>query len=296
MNIKPRQSMAKTTLFDMRADQIVGRDFERCEAAAPERRGPGSPLRAACAENGGYQETAEQCAAGDFPQNAPAEPVRSSVLKAEHLTKQVQSPEGLLTIVHDVSLDIASGESIAVVGPSGAGKSTLLALLAGLDLPTGGRVLLEGRDLTQLDEDGRALVRARRVGFVFQSFHLLPSLTALENVMLPLELARHPQAREAALETLRQVGLRDRARHYPRQLSGGEQQRVALARAFVTQPAVLFADEPTGNLDAATGARIGQLLFEMNARSRTTLVLVTHDDDLATRCERIVHMEAGGLG
>jgi len=181
------------------------------------------------------------------------------------------------------------------VGPSGAGKSTLLALLAGLDLPTSGRVLLEGRDLTRLDEDGRALVRAQRVGFVFQSFHLIPSLTALENVMLPLELAAHAQARDAALETLREVGLGERARHYPRQLSGGEQQRVALARAFVTEPAVLFADEPTGNLDAATGARIGHLLFEMNARSRTTLVLVTHDTDLATRCERIVHMEAGGL-
>jgi putative ABC transport system ATP-binding protein len=227
--------------------------------------------------------------------SAQAPAVRSSVLKAEHLTKRVQSPEGLLTIVHDVSLDIASGESIAVVGPSGAGKSTLLALLAGLDLPTEGRVLLEGRDLTQLDEDGRALVRAQRVGFVFQSFHLIPSLTAVENVMLPLELAGHARARQAALETLREVGLRDRARHYPRQLSGGEQQRVALARAFVTQPAVLFADEPTGNLDAATGARVGQLLFELNAHSRTTLVLVTHERDLATRCERIVHMEAGGL-
>jgi putative ABC transport system ATP-binding protein len=195
--------------------------------------------------------------------------------------------------VHDVSLDIAAGESVAVVGPSGAGKSTLLALLAGLDLPSEGRVLLEGRDLTQLDEDGRARVRAQRVGFVFQSFHLIPSLTALENVMLPLELAGQPRARETALETLRQVGLQERARHYPRQLSGGEQQRVALARAFVTRPAVLFADEPTGNLDSATGARIGQLLFEMNAHSRTTLVLVTHDDDLASRCERLVHMEAG---
>jgi putative ABC transport system ATP-binding protein len=287
--------MAKTTLFDMRADKIAGSDFGRCEALAPEGRGPGSPLRPAWAENRGYQETPAQCAAGELPQNTIAEAVRSSVLKAEHLTKQVQSPEGLLTIVHDVSLDIASGESIALVGPSGAGKSTLLALLAGLDLPSSGRVLLEGRDLTQLDEDGRALVRAQRVGFVFQSFHLIPSLTALENVMLPLELAGHAQAREAALETMREVGLRERARHYPRQLSGGEQQRVALARAFVTRPAVLFADEPTGNLDAATGARIGQLLFEMNAHSRTTLVLVTHDSELATRCERIVHMEAGGL-
>jgi putative ABC transport system ATP-binding protein len=224
---------------------------------------------------------------------APAD--RGSVLKAEHLTKQVQSPEGLLTIVHEVSLDIAPGEAVAVVGPSGAGKSTLLALLAGLDLPSAGRVLLEGRDLTRLDEDGRALVRAQRVGFVFQSFHLIPSLTALENVMLPLELAGHAGARDMALETLRQVGLKERGRHYPRQLSGGEQQRVALARAFVTQPAVLFADEPTGNLDAVTGARIGQLLFEMNEHSRTTLVLVTHDSELASRCERVVHMEAGEL-
>ncbi|MGH8269741.1 MAG: ABC transporter ATP-binding protein, partial [Steroidobacteraceae bacterium] len=153
----------------------------------------------------------------------------------------------------------------------------------------------EGRDLTRLDEDGRALVRAQRVGFVFQSFHLIPSLTALENVMLPLELAGQAGAREGALETLRQVGLKERARHYPRQLSGGEQQRVALARAFVTRPAVLFADEPTGNLDAATGARIGELLFELNAQARTTLVLVTHDRDLASRCERILHMEAGGV-
>ncbi len=189
-----------------------------------------------------------------------------SVLTAERLSKQVDSPEGPLTIVHDVSLDISSGESVAVVGASGAGKSTLLALLAGLDLPTAGRVLLEGQDLT-----------------------------ALENVMLPLELSGHAGARKPALETLRRVGLADRSGHYPRQLSGGEQQRVALARAFVTQPAVLFADEPTGNLDAATGARIGQLLFEMNAGSHTTLVLVTHDQDLAVRCRRVVHMEAGRL-
>lgn len=218
-----------------------------------------------------------------------------SVLTAERLSKQVDSPEGLLTIVHDVSLDIAPGESVAVVGPSGAGKSTLLALLAGLDLPTAGRVLLEGRDLTALDEDGRARLRARRVGIVFQAFHLIHALTALENVMLPLELAGDARAREPALETLRRVGLADRTGHYPRQLSGGEQQRVALARAFVTKPAVLFADEPTGNLDAATGARIGQLLFEMNADLRTTLVLVTHDQELAGRCRRVLHMEAGRL-
>jgi len=225
--------------------------------------------------------------------SAQAQMVRDSVLKAENLSKQVSSPEGPLTIVHGVSLDIAAGESVAVVGASGAGKSTLLALLAGLDLPTTGRVLLAGTDLTQLDEDGRARLRAQRVGFVFQSFHLIPALTALENVMLPLELAGRPDARSAAFETLQRVGLKDRTGHYPRQLSGGEQQRVALARAFVTRPAVLFADEPTGNLDTATGGRVGELLFELNAHSQTTLVLVTHDRELASRCGRIVTMEAG---
>jgi putative ABC transport system ATP-binding protein len=225
--------------------------------------------------------------------SAQAQVVRDSVLKAENLSKQVSSPEGALTIVQGVSLDIARGESIAVVGASGAGKSTLLALLAGLDLPTTGRVLLEGTDLTRLDEDGRARLRAQRVGFVFQSFHLIPALTALENVMLPLELAGRRDARATALETLERVGLKSRTGHYPRQLSGGEQQRVALARAFVTRPAVLFADEPTGNLDTTTGTRIGELLFELNANSHTTLVLVTHDRQLAARCGRIVTMEAG---
>jgi putative ABC transport system ATP-binding protein len=225
--------------------------------------------------------------------SAQAQVVRDSVLKAENLSKQVSSPEGALTIVQAVSLDIAGGESVAIVGASGAGKSTLLALLAGLDLPTTGHVLLEGKDLTQLDEDGRARLRAQRVGFVFQSFHLIPALTALENVMLPLELAGRPDARSAALETLERVGLKKRTGHYPRQLSGGEQQRVALARAFVTQPAVLFADEPTGNLDTATGTRIGELLFELNANSHTTLVLVTHDRELASRCDRVITMEAG---
>jgi len=225
--------------------------------------------------------------------SAQAPVVRDSVLKAENLSKQVSSPEGALTIVQGVSLDIAAGESVAIIGSSGAGKSTLLALLAGLDLPTTGRVLLAGTDLTQLDEDGRARLRAQRVGFVFQSFHLIPALTALENVMLPLELAGRPDARSAALEALERVGLKNRTGHYPRQLSGGEQQRVALARAFVTQPAVLFADEPTGNLDTTTGMRIGELLFELNGHSRTTLVLVTHDRGLASRCGRIVTMEAG---
>jgi putative ABC transport system ATP-binding protein len=160
-------------------------------------------------------------------------------------------------------------------------------------VPTSGRVLLAGTDLTRLDEDGRARLRAQRVGFVFQSFHLIPALTALENVMLPLELAGRPDARRSALDTLSRVGLKDRTGHYPRQLSGGEQQRVALARAFVTQPAVLFADEPTGNLDTATGGRIGELLFELNAHSHTTLILVTHDRELASRCGRTIEMEAG---
>ena len=219
--------------------------------------------------------------------------IRSSVLKAVNLSKQVSSPEGLLTIVDDVSLDIGAGESVAIAGPSGAGKSTLLALLAGLDVPSAGSVLLEGHDLTQLDEDGRARLRAQRVGFVFQSFHLIPALTALENVMLPLELAGRTDARGVAAATLAGVGLQDRTGHYPRQLSGGEQQRVAIARAFVTRPAVLFADEPTGNLDTATGARVGELLFELNTHAHTTLVLVTHDRELAARCGRVVRMEAG---
>jgi putative ABC transport system ATP-binding protein len=225
--------------------------------------------------------------------SAQAQMIRSHVLKAENLSKQVNSPEGSLTIVDDVSLAIEAGESVAVTGPSGAGKSTLLALLAGLELPTRGRVLLAGHDLTQLDEDGRARLRAQRVGFVFQSFHLIPALTALENVMLPLELAARGDARRTAAETLAGVGLQARTGHYPRQLSGGEQQRVAIARAFVTRPAVLFADEPTGNLDSATGGRVGELLFELNANAHTTLVLVTHDRDLAARCARVVRMEAG---
>ena len=227
--------------------------------------------------------------------SAQAQIIRNSVLTAENLTKRVSSPEGSLTIVHDVSLDIAAGESVAIVGASGAGKSTLLALLAGLDLPSSGRVLLEGQDLARLDEDGRARLRAQRVGFVFQSFHLIPALTALENVMLPLELSGNSDAHQAALDSLGRVGLSARTGHYPRQLSGGEQQRVALARAFVTRPAVLFADEPTGNLDTVTGSRVGELLFDLNASSHTTLVLVTHDVALSGRCGRTIRMEAGRL-
>jgi putative ABC transport system ATP-binding protein len=224
-----------------------------------------------------------------------AQITRDSVLKTDHLTKQVNSPEGPLTIVHDVSLDIAAGESVAIVGPSGAGKSTLLALLAGLDTPTSGRIWLAGEDLGALDEDGRAQLRAQRVGFVFQAFHLVPALTALENVMLPLELAGRTDARSGALAALERVGLAKRKGHYPRQLSGGEQQRIALARAFVTSPAVLFADEPTGNLDTSTGERVGALLFELNEHSQTTLVLVTHERSLASRCRRTLQMEAGRL-
>jgi putative ABC transport system ATP-binding protein len=216
-----------------------------------------------------------------------------TVLAAKGIGKQVSSPEGRLAILADVSLEIRRGESVAVVGASGAGKSTLLALLAGLDEPTAGSVWLAGHELTALDEDGRAAVRARHVGFVFQSFHLVPSLTALENVMLPLELARRPDARSAARDVLGRVGLAERLGHYPRQLSGGEQQRVAIARAFVTNPDVLFADEPTGNLDAATGGRIMDLLFGLNGATHTTLVLVTHDRSLAERCHRVIRLDAG---
>lgn len=217
------------------------------------------------------------------------------VLAAENVSKEVNSPEGSLTILDAVTLQIAAGETVAIVGASGAGKSTLLALLAGLDVPTTGRVQLDGAELTQLDEDGRAAVRAKHVGFVFQSFHLVPSLTALENVMLPLELVNRPRAREAALAALKTIGLEARAQHYPNQLSGGEQQRVAIARAFVTKPAVLFADEPTGNLDAVTGERVIRQLFELNAATGATLVLVTHDQMLAERCQRVIHLDKGQI-
>jgi len=217
------------------------------------------------------------------------------VLEAIGVGKQVSSPEGTLAILADVTLAIARGETVAVMGASGAGKSTLLALLAGLDEPSAGVVRLADRELTSLDEDGRAAVRARHVGFVFQSFHLVPSLTAVENVMLPLELAGRRDARAAALEVLGRVGLAARVGHYPRQLSGGEQQRVAIARAFVTRPDVLFADEPTGNLDAATGERIMELLFGLNAETGATLVLVTHDQALAARCGRVIRLDAGRI-
>ena len=220
---------------------------------------------------------------------------RKTVLEARSLRKEVSSPEGRLTILDDVSLAVSAGETVAVVGASGAGKSTLLSLLAGLDEPSAGEVWLAGIELSALDEDGRAEARAQHVGFVFQSFHLIPSLTALENVMLPLELAGRRDARAAARAVLGDVGLAPRLGHYPRQLSGGEQQRVAIARAFVTRPAVLFADEPTGNLDTATGARVIELLFDLNAANGTTLVLVTHDREIAARCGRVIELDAGQL-
>jgi len=201
----------------------------------------------------------------------------------------------MLTILDDVSLTIGAGETVAIVGASGAGKSTLLALLAGLDEPSAGSAWLAGIDLSALDEDGRAEARARHVGFVFQSFHLIPSLTAIENVMLPLELAGKSDARGTARAVLQQVGLGPRLGHYPRQLSGGEQQRVAIARAFVTRPDVLFADEPTGNLDTTTGHRVIELLFDLNAANGTTLVLVTHDREIAARCNRVIELDAGRM-
>lgn len=219
----------------------------------------------------------------------------NSLLTTRALTKKVDSPEGELIILNDVSLSVKRGDTAAVVGPSGAGKSTLLALLAGLDEPTSGQVWLGEEELTALDEDGRAQLRNRQVGFVFQSFHLLPSLTALENVLLPLELSGVDHETERARNALDKVGLENRLHHYPRQLSGGEKQRVAIARAFVTEPALLFADEPTGNLDNATGERIMRLLFDLNAAAKTTLVLVTHDLAAAERCDRVIELAAGKL-
>ena len=219
----------------------------------------------------------------------------SAAILASRLGKRVKLPDHELTILADVGFRIEPGESVAIVGASGSGKSTLLGLLAGLDLPSEGFVALEGRRLDGLDEDGRARLRADCVGFVFQNFQLLPSLTALENVMLPLELAGAERIGERAREILSRVGLGERLDHYPRQLSGGEQQRVALARAFVTRPRILFADEPTGNLDTETGSAIVDLLFELNAQAGTTLVLVTHDERLAARCARRIRLAGGRM-
>lgn len=211
------------------------------------------------------------------------------------VTKVVADASGPLTILHDVDFTLQARESVAIVGASGSGKSTLLSILAGLDTPSSGTVVLAGTDLFALDEDARAELRSRQVGFVFQSFQLLGNLNALENVMLPLELKGDPQARKLATEMLNRVGLGERLGHYPKVLSGGEQQRVALARAFVLRPALLLADEPTGSLDFATGARVMDLMFELNREAGTTLVLVTHDRDIAARCDRQLRMEAGRL-
>lgn len=217
----------------------------------------------------------------------------ASIVQAVNLGKQVQSGGQPLLILHEVNFNVEAQESLAILGASGSGKSTLLGLLAGLDVPTQGTVLLDGNDLFKFDEDQRARLRGRLAGFVFQSFQLLPALSALENVMLPLELQAVPNARGLAEEALNKVGLTKRMTHLPKHLSGGEQQRVALARAFVTKPKILFADEPTGNLDAATGAQVIELMLELNKTQGTTLILVTHDEALAKRCDRQLRLAAG---
>jgi putative ABC transport system ATP-binding protein len=217
------------------------------------------------------------------------------VLSANHLGKQVISSDGALAILHDICFDLYQGESVAITGSSGSGKSTLLSLLAGLDTPTAGNVVMMGQDLNQLNEDGRASLRASHVGFVFQSFQLLPHLNALENVMLPAELKGDLEAKDKATLWLEKVGLKDRLKHFPKTLSGGEQQRVALARAFINQPAILFADEPTGSLDEASGNRVIDLLFHLNQANHSTLILVTHDPALASRCQRQLQLQGGKL-
>jgi len=217
------------------------------------------------------------------------------MIEANHITKEVTTSEGVLRILDDINLTVIDGEALAIIGPSGSGKSTLLGILAGLDTPSAGVVRVNGEDITAMTEEGRAAMRARYVGFVFQSFHLLPSLTALENVSLPLELRGDSSATEIARSYLDRVGLTARLSHYPRQLSGGEQQRVALARAFASRPRILFADEPTGNLDTVTGKTINDLLFQLNREEGTTLVLVTHEATLASRCHRRVTLEGGQL-
>jgi len=217
------------------------------------------------------------------------------IIQANHVHYEVSSHHRQIHILRGLDLNIFAGEQVAIIGSSGSGKSTLLSLLAGLDVPSSGNVHIQGQPFSSLDEDGRALVRSASMGFVFQSFQLLPALTALENVMLPLQLKNHPQAKALSLEALKKVGLSERIRHYPKQLSGGEQQRVAIARAFATQPTILFADEPTGNLDQATGQMIIELLFAMNAAAGTTLVLVTHDMQLANRCQRQLKLIDGVL-
>ena len=219
----------------------------------------------------------------------------NSFVEARNLGKQVSTREGVLTILDDINFCIDAGTSVAILGASGSGKTTLLGLLAGLDTPSHGEVIIDGRNLNEFDEDGRAQLRAELVGFVFQNFQLLSGLTALENVMLPLELAQAPHPRKSAEELLDRVGLGERMQHYPNQLSGGEQQRCAIARAFATQPRCLFADEPTGNLDSETGKRIIDLLFELNSELGTTLIMATHDEHLSQMCKRLIHLDSGRL-
>ena len=237
---------------------------------------------------------ADAVATPTTPPSTPVSP-RPPALRAEALGKRVMLPSGELVILQDIGFEIATGDVVAIVGASGSGKSTLLSLLAGLDTPSDGRVDIDGETLSTLDEDGRARVRGDKVGFVFQNFQLLPSLTALENVMLPLELRGDDEVEAPARAMLQKVGLGERLGHYPKQLSGGEQQRVALARAFVSKPSLLFADEPTGNLDTHTGQAIIDLLFAMNQEAGTTLVLVTHDDHLAMRCRHLLRLDSGRL-
>lgn len=217
------------------------------------------------------------------------------IIQAQDLFYEIRSNDSDIHILQGLNIEIAAQEQVAIIGSSGSGKSTLLSLLAGLDVPTKGNVQIQGNTFSQLDEDGRAEMRSRYMGFVFQSFQLLPSLTAVENVMLPLQLKNQSDAKERSLDALAKVGLSHRLQHYPKQLSGGEQQRVAIARAFATQPLILFADEPTGNLDNATGQMIIELLFKMNTEAGTTLVLITHDDHLANRCHRQLRLENGKL-
>ena len=221
--------------------------------------------------------------------------LKTPLIKAKNITKKVNSPEGVLSIVNDITLSIDKGQTVAIVGPSGSGKTTLLAILAGLDLPTSGTVSLCGHEITSLDEDARATIRGDNVGFVFQSFHLLPKLSALDNVMLPLEIQGEDDAQKKAIRALSRVGLEARIKHLPKQLSGGEKQRVAIARAFVGTPTVLFADEPTGNLDNASSKTLGDLLFAMNQESGTTLILVTHDVIIAEQCQTVYRIHEGRI-
>jgi len=221
--------------------------------------------------------------------------VQTPLLQAKNITKEVNSPEGILTILSDINLTVYEGQAISIVGPSGSGKTSLLAILAGLDTPSTGQVWLSDQEITSLGEDARAQIRGEKVGFIFQSFHLLPRLSAVDNVMLPLEIKGDKQAREKALKALTRVGLNKRASHLPNQLSGGEKQRVAIARAFVTRPAILFADEPTGNLDKASSQSVGELLFSINQELDTTLILVTHNTALSERCELVHQLDEGRI-